>query len=59
MPLAQLGDPWPNMELVQLDTEVRRGRRTGNLGGSGIQPPRTLLAPGCWGPCRGGGSPLL
>ncbi|XP_042700612.1 ribosomal protein S6 kinase alpha-1 isoform X8 [Chrysemys picta bellii] len=21
MPLAQLGDPWPNMELVQLDTE--------------------------------------
>uniref|UniRef100_A0A8C3S7C3 non-specific serine/threonine protein kinase n=1 Tax=Chelydra serpentina TaxID=8475 RepID=A0A8C3S7C3_CHESE len=30
MPLAQLGDPWPNMELVQLDTEVRRGRRAWN-----------------------------
>uniref|UniRef100_A0A674J7F3 Ribosomal protein S6 kinase n=1 Tax=Terrapene triunguis TaxID=2587831 RepID=A0A674J7F3_9SAUR len=33
MPLAQLGDPWPNMELVQLDTEVRRGRRAWNAGG--------------------------
>uniref|UniRef100_A0A8B9M4U3 Uncharacterized protein n=1 Tax=Accipiter nisus TaxID=211598 RepID=A0A8B9M4U3_9AVES len=25
MPLAQLAEPWPNMELVHLDTEVSRG----------------------------------
>lgn len=24
MPLAQLAEPWPKMELVQLETEVRR-----------------------------------
>lgn len=23
MPLAQLAEPWPKMELVQLETEVR------------------------------------
>lgn len=28
MPLAQLAEPWPKMELVQLETEVRGGEIT-------------------------------
>lgn len=33
MPLAQLAEPWPKMELVQLETEVRReGKGRGGTG---------------------------
>lgn len=28
MPLAQLAEPWPKMELVQLESEVRSGEIT-------------------------------
>ncbi len=28
MPLAQLAEPWPKMEMVQLETEVRGGEIT-------------------------------
>lgn len=37
MPLAQLAEPWPNMELVHLDTEVS--------GGTGPSSPSPSLSP--------------
>ncbi|KAK2518693.1 hypothetical protein Q9233_012497 [Columba guinea] len=39
MPLAQLAEPWPNMELVQLDTE--NGQAAPEEGGN---PPAKLLS---------------
>lgn len=56
MPLAQIAEPWPTMELVQLETEVKRGDSVHmvcfvfmhlvsdeNSGGDGEHPH----APGC------------
>lgn len=31
MPLAQIAEPWPTVELVQLDTEVRKCEINGLL----------------------------
>lgn len=32
MPLAQISEPWPTMELVQLEQEVPGGQGVGGLG---------------------------
>lgn len=46
MPLAQLAEPWPNMELVQLDTEVSGAGDGDPQGSRGTkESPAGLLLP--------------